>query len=218
MSDAAAPSTITENGIPNVVELPCGQALTLEERPRLVDPDVLDEPVLPRSAHRAERRSIAAGGEPARVAVREEARSGRHERGGVLTHPPTARDLFLVQCARPLGSGIVAQLVERPAEVDCSRTGGQEHLVRPVQILSVLSRQGEPVARRDADRWSAANGERADGVGDFRRRRAPQLDLLVRQTPLVEHDHGVVLEANDALWAQVPSSHEARYRACSSVS
>ena len=44
------------------------------------------------------------------------------------------------------------------------------------------------------------------------------LDLFVRQTPLIEHDHGVVLEANDALWAQVPSSHEARYRACSSVS
>ena len=45
-----------------------------------------------------------------------------------------------------------------------------------------------------------------------------QYDEFVRQTPLVEHDHSVVVEANDALWAQVPSSHEARYRACSSVS
>ena len=44
MSDAAAPSTITENGMPSVLELPRRQPRALQERPRLVDPDVLDEP------------------------------------------------------------------------------------------------------------------------------------------------------------------------------
>ena len=37
------------------LELPCGQALTLEERPGLVDPDVLDETVPP--TRRAPRRA-----------------------------------------------------------------------------------------------------------------------------------------------------------------
>ena len=177
--------------MPERLELPCSQAFTLQERPRLVDPDVVDEPRFPCCSHGAECRSVATRGEPARVAVREEARSRRHERGGVLTHPPAARDLFLVQRTRPLGGGIVAQLVERPAEVDRRRARGHEHLVRTVQVLPTLRRQGEPVRRCDADRRRAANGKRADGVGDLGRRRAPQLDLLVRQTPLVEHDHGV---------------------------
>ena len=107
------------------LELPRGQPLALQQRPRLVDPDVLDEPRLPGCAHRAERRPVATGRERAGVAVREEARAGRHERGGVRAHPPAARDLFLVERARPLGRGIVAQLVERPAEVDRRRAGGR---------------------------------------------------------------------------------------------
>jgi len=68
-----------------------------------------------------------------------------------------------------------------------------------VPVRPLLGRYREAVRRGDSVRWSAANGERADGVGDLCRRRTPQLDLLVGQPPLVEHDDGVRLEANNAL-------------------
>ena len=68
-----------------------------------------------------------------------------------------------------------------------------------VEILSARRSEREPVRSRDTDRRGAADSERADRVGDLGRRRAPQLDLLFGQAPLVEHDHGVRLEANDAL-------------------
>ena len=58
------------------VELPCSQARALEQRPRLVDPDVLDEAALPGRAHGAERRPVAARRQAARVAVRQEPRPG----------------------------------------------------------------------------------------------------------------------------------------------
>ena len=81
------------------LELPRGEAGALEERPRLVDEDSVEQAALGRGAERADRRAVAAGGEPAGVAVRERARPGPEELGGVRGHPPAALDL-LARAAR----------------------------------------------------------------------------------------------------------------------
>ena len=117
----------------------------------------------------------------------------------MLTHASASGDLLVVQRPCALRRRIVAERVERPAEIHGRRPRRGEHVVRRVEILSAGRSEREPVRRRDADRRCAANREGADGVGDVSRRRAPQLDLVVGQAPLVEHDHGVRLEANDAL-------------------
>ena len=88
-----------------LLELPGRQPRALQQRPRLVDPDVREQAVLPRRAQRADRRAVAAGREAARVAVRQGLRAGPEERGGVGTHAPAAIDLGLVQRARPLRRG-----------------------------------------------------------------------------------------------------------------
>ncbi len=150
--------------------------------------------------------------------MREDARSRLEEAEGVLPHPAAALDLLVVQRTCASGRRVVAQLVERPPQVHGRRTGGRQDVVRRIQVISALRGESKPVGRGDPDRGSAADGERTDGVGDLSRRRAAQLHLLVGQPSLVEDDHRVLLDPNDALGSYVPSSHEARYFACSSVS
>ena len=111
------------------LELPGGQPRALEQRPRLVDPDVREQAVLPRGAQRADRGAVAAGREPARVAVRQRARPRAEERSRVRRHPAAALDLFLVQRARPLGARVAAHLLERPDEVHGRRPRLRQHAV-----------------------------------------------------------------------------------------
>ena len=127
------------------------------------------------------------------------ARPGRNELERVLPHPAAALDLVLVERRARSGVGSSRSLVERPAQVDRRRARRDEDVVRRVEVLPALGCEREPVRRGDADRGSAADGERADRLGDLGRRRAPQLDLLVGQPPLVEDDHRVRLEPDDAL-------------------
>ena len=47
ISEAAAESAITACGIDARLELPGGEPRALQERPRLVDPDVREQPALP---------------------------------------------------------------------------------------------------------------------------------------------------------------------------
>jgi len=57
------------------LELPRGEARTLQQRPRLVDPDALEQSALPGRAQRPERTAVTAGREAAGVAVRQRAGS-----------------------------------------------------------------------------------------------------------------------------------------------
>ena len=66
---AAAESAITACGMPSCLELPGRQARALEQRPRLVDPDVFEKALLPGGAQRADRRAVPAGRQAAGVAV-----------------------------------------------------------------------------------------------------------------------------------------------------
>jgi hypothetical protein len=116
----------------------------------------------------------------------------------VPAHPLAALHLLVVERPGALCGGLVAELVERPPEIDRRRPRGCEHLVRRVQVFPVRGGKCETVGCGDPDGGRAAHRQRGDGVGDLRRRRAPQLDHLVRQPPLVEHDDGVGLEADDA--------------------
>ena len=97
---AAAESAITACGMPSasssqaVSRAPCRSGRVSSTQ------TCASRPSLPGRAQRAERRAVAAGGEPARVAVRERARAGREERGRVRGHAAAALDLVLVERAR----------------------------------------------------------------------------------------------------------------------
>ena len=205
-------------------ELPRGQPGALQERARLVHPHVLDEAALPRSPNGAERRPEATCCQAARVAMSQDPRARLDEVGRVRGHPPAALDLGFVNRASMVRARIVPHLVECPAQVDRRRACRRELVVGDVEVLVALGRQRVAVRGRDSDRRRPADSQGADCVGDGRRGAEPELDLLVWEAPLVEYDDGVALEPHDPLRRErradvyVPSSHEARYFACSSVS
>ena len=171
ISDAAAASAIDGEGDAERVELPCRQARALEQRPRLADPDVLDEPSLPRRADRAERAAVAAGGEPARVAVRERrasrARAAR----------PRARPCGGSARPRPRGSprarsGVGSSRISSSAQARLTAVGRDAASTSCAASRSSPRSRGEreAVRRCDADRRRAADRERADRLGDLRGR------------------------------------------------
>src|SRR5262249_5149916 len=83
---------------------------------------------LPGRPQRTDRRAVAAGGEPARVAVSERPRPRLEQCRRMLGHPPAALDLVAVDLARALGgiSGPLGHLPERPRAVDRPGPGGRE--------------------------------------------------------------------------------------------
>ena len=173
---------------PGLLELPGGEAGALEQRARLVDEHPLEQPALPGGAERADRGAVAAGGEAARVAVRQRARPGGEELGRVRGHPPAAVDLLGVERPRPLGRRVVAHLRERPGQVDRGRARGAEHALGLGEVLAAERREREPVRRGDADRGRAAHDHRPDRLRDLGRGAAGDLDDLAGELPLVEED------------------------------
>ncbi len=152
-----------------LLELPRREPAALEERPCLVDPDVLDPSCLPGCANRSERRAVAPGRQRTRVAVRQDPRPGSNERERMLAHGATSLDLRVVQGARSFGRRIGTKLVEGPAEVHGGRARRDQHVVRGVEILLALSRQCQAVPRCNTDRRRPADGERPNRVGNLRR-------------------------------------------------
>ena len=182
---------------PERVELPGREPRALEQRPRLADPHVLDETSLECGANGSKRGPVAGRRERARVAVAENPGARGEELHRMGAHAPAALDLRVVQRPRTFRRRVVTELVQGPAQVHGRRARGRQDFVGGVEVLPTPRRQREPVGGGDADRGRAAHGQRADGVGDLGRRRTSQVDLLVGQPPLVEHHHGVQLEAND---------------------
>ena len=187
-----------------LLELPRREAAALQERPRLVDPDVRDATRLVRGADCSERRSVATRREPARVAVREDARSLREQLHRVRAHRTAALDLVGVDPLGPLARRVVAHRLERPAEVDRRRAGRGERRERGVEVVAPLGGERHAVRGRDPDGRSAANGEHADRLGELGHRPAAEVDLMLREQALVEHDDGVVLETDDPVRLEVP--------------
>ena len=118
----------------------------------------------------------------------------------MLAHPAAALDLFAMDLARPLGRvGRGAHLAQGPGEVDRRRPRRGEHALGLGEILTAGSGQRVAVGRGDPDRGRAPHGQRPDRLGDLGGRAALELDLLVRQAPLVEEDRAVPLEPRDLL-------------------
>ena len=186
-------------------ELPGREPRALEERPRLVDPHERDEPFLPRPPDRADGGAVAAGGEPAGIAVGEDARAGREELDRVRGHAPAAVDLSLVERTRPRRRGVVPHRVERPDEVRGRRPGGRENRVRGVEVLTARGSEREAVGAGDADRRRPADHHVPDRGGDLSRGAAAHLDLLLREPALVEQNDRAVLEAGDGEGVELAS-------------
>ena len=181
---------------PERVQLPRGQARALEQRPRLVDPDVLDAALLPHGADRPERRAVpAVASAPVLQCVRTRSRGKEAGRVGVCAC--TAR-------SRRRGSPGRARESARRASPRAPRRGsppsdGMRAAPRARRRgPRRAARRRVPVRRCDADRRRSTDRQRADRVGDLGRGAAAQLDLLVRQPALVEHHDRVVLEPDDA--------------------
>ena len=182
-----------------LLELPRGQARTLEQRARLVDPDVIEQATLVRCDERADGAAVSARREAACVAMRQRACAGGQEVGGVRRHPAAALDLVGVQLSRVLVRRLVLHHIERPREIDRRRPRAAQHFVRRDRILAVRNGERVAVGGRDADCRRAAHDHRANGVGDLGSVAAAHLDLLERQPALVEEDDGIVLEPDDPL-------------------
>ena len=84
-----------------LAQLPGGQAGALEQRTRLVHPDLGEPAALPGRAQHAARGPVAAGGERAGVAVRERARAALEQLGAEPGQPPVRLVLLAVQRGAP---------------------------------------------------------------------------------------------------------------------
>ena len=202
MSDAAALSAITENGMPSSLELPGSEPRALVERPRLPHPDMLDEASLAAEPDRPERRPVAARRQRTGVAMRQRARARPQQRDGVLGHAPAALHFFRVDLPRALRGRIISHPIERPREVDGGGSRRPQHAIRLVEVMAELGRQRVAVGGGDADRRRAANSKRPDRLGHLRRAPALELHLFAGKSPLVEQDDAFVFQPDDLLRKQ----------------
>ena len=186
----------------------------LEQRARLVDPDVRDEARAPRPrAARRRARPVAARREPAGVAVRQRSRAGREQRRRVLGHAPAALDLVRVELRAR------ARTRDRPA---ASRSSAQarltavgrergEHGRRGVEVVPAAGpRARSPYAAAIADRRRAADRERPDRVGDLGGGSAARARPPRRAAGAGRARRRVVLEPDDLLRLERPS-HASAY-------
>ena len=196
ISDAAAESAITACGMPAVSSSHAVSRAPLQQRPRLVDPNVLEQAALARGDQRADRAAVAAGRETAGVAVRERTRAGVEERRRVRRHRAAALDLVAVELSRGLVRRLGVHLVERPAEVDGGRPRPPQDVVGGLADPPRARRRAR--SRRRPRCRSPAHRERPSSLI------AAATSAAVRQTTstssrgqstLVEEDDGVVPRA-----------------------
>ncbi len=120
----------------------------------------------------------------------------------MLGHAPAALDFLGMDLSRALGRRIVSHPIQRPRKVDGRRPRRPQHVVCIVEVVAKPGREGEPVGGRDADGGGAADGKRPDRLGHLHGVPALELDLLARKPPLVEQDHRICFQTNDAVGEQ----------------
>ena len=169
----AATSAISVCGMPSC-ELPCGQSRALQQRTRLVHPDVEARIVRVGRAHDAKCRAVPAGREGAGIAVGEHSRPGRQKPGAVRAHREAARHLVVVDAPGERGQSR-AQLVRRAG-------GRRDHLVAALECPAEIDR-GRPRARELA--LGRASSRRKAGVSGAAERapRAPSPSPLRCRSP-----------------------------------
>ena len=168
------------------LELPGGQPRALEERPRLVDPDVREEAVLPRCAQRADGRAVAAVASPPALQCVRAFEPGP-KRAAACAPMRRQRSTSAACRARARsGEGSARSCSSAQTEVDRRRPRLGEDAVGRVEVLPALGRKRIAVRGRNADRRSTAHRERPDRVRDLGRRLTAELDFLVRKPALVE--------------------------------
>ena len=179
-----------------------------------------------------DRRAVAAGREPAGVAVGQDPGRRRHELRRVGAHRDAARDLVLVDPPRALGRRVGPHLVERPAEVDGRRARGGERLVGGVDVLRPASRRAPGRTRRrrrsPAPRARRATGsprrapphrvQRSSTTSSGSRRWSRTTTASSSSRTMRSGSRSRSVGLTHVTPRYVPSSHEARYFACSSVS
>jgi hypothetical protein len=200
-----------------------GEPRALQQRPRLRHVDVRVGAALREREHDAQRRPVATGGEPARVALGHQVGTVPEQRGAMHAHRAAARDLVVLDppgargdpAARLLPVADVAvelgeRLLHAPGEVDGrGPRGGQDRaLLRqvPTHADRVVGRrpgsERDPHRARHAERGRAADGQHADRVDQLGDGLAAALDPGARQARLVEHHHRLVLEPDDVVRLQ----------------
>ena len=192
ISAPALESATTRCGIPACSQLPRGQARALQQRTRLVHPDLSEPAALPGGAQHAAGGAVAAGGERAGVAVRERAVAGREQLGAEL--PPGARSASSCSACSSRASASAscaastARVPRRGSPPWAARSGAAPRRPRgPRRAPCRMRRRGRSPARRARPACGC--------VRHLLGRLAAQPALLGGQPPLVEHEQGVVLPA-----------------------
>ena len=162
------------------LELPRRQACALQQRTRLVDPHTFERTSLPSGPKRSDRAAVTPCRESPGIAVRQRARPRAEQLGGVCGHRVAALDFLFVQSASAPGGRVVPHLLERPREIDSSRTRSGKQLGSFVEVIPARGRERERVGRCDTDRRRAPDRQLADRHDDLGNRPALELDLLVR--------------------------------------
>ena len=182
------------------LELPRGQPRALEQRPRLADPDVLDEALAPRrhGSRRARSRTRRSRDRPCCSASGRASPARRASAACAAMRRQRSTSSSWIARARS-GVGLVAHLVERPAQVDRRRPSRGELVVCRVEVLAALGRERVPYAAATPIAGAPRIGSVADRRRDLGRRSRAELDLLVGQPPLVEQHDRVRLQPDDPL-------------------
>ena len=117
------------------------------------------------------------------------------------THAHAPINFRNVQVAGTPSRGVVPHLLERPDEIDRRRARFGQDTVCGVEVLPALGSQDIAVRSGDPDRRSPAHGERPDRLRDLGRRRAPEVDGLVRKPALIQQDDSAGFQTDDPLGA-----------------
>ena len=175
------------------LELPRGQPRALQERPRLVDPDVREQPRSQAVEQRADGAAVAAGREPAGVAVRQRARArarrARRRERAICRQRSTSSAWIRRACSAVGSSSIRSSAQPRFTAVGRDRA---EHRVGRAEVLA----RARPRARSRTRRRRRSPARRARpssriASATSAARPALDLDLVERQPPLVEQDDAV---------------------------
>ena len=144
------------------LELPRRQAGALQERPRLVHPDMLKQTAFPGREQGADGAAVAARRKTARVAMSECASPGASSSAVCAAIRRQRSTSSAWKTSSVLVRRVVTHRVESPGEIDGSRPRRSQDTICGREILAVGCREGNPVRGCDTDRRRSAHDHRLD--------------------------------------------------------